>query len=131
MIHTARARAYVAYVGDNPHPGLAHRRVDHSEFGKEGLARELYMDEEDGPQSAKNNAADTSLTASTQLARGYIANLQELLFSKWGRAVSPPTGLEGKQRRSNWVEKEGRDAHLLESWAEVEGGSSWKVGQIS
>ena len=84
ILHTDRARAYVAYVRDNPQLDLTHCRVNHSEAEKEGCVWKLFMDWEDGQEFADDEDEETILTVSTQLADGYIANLKEWLPAQGG-----------------------------------------------
>ena len=121
VLHTDRARAYVAYAMDNPQLDLVHCRVNHSEAEKEGFVWKLFMDREDGPEFADNEDGETILTVSTQLADGYIANLKEWLSARGGVQRAHLRGyLKEKQWRSNWGSKKDLYAHFLECWAEME-----------
>ena len=66
ILHAGRARAYAAYVRDNPQLDLAHCRTNHSGVKKEGFAWKLFMDWGGGLDYADGEDAESSLTASAQ-----------------------------------------------------------------
>ena len=63
---------------------LVRCRVNHSAAEKAGFVWKPCVDREDGLKFADSEDAETILTASTQLAAGYIANLKEWLPVRGG-----------------------------------------------
>ena len=121
ILHTDRARAYSAYVRDNPDLELYHCRVNHSAAEEEGFTWNLYMDAEDGPEFEETPDGYTMISVSTQTADGTMGNLKTWLRGKGGVVRKDIRRfVKEYQWRTNWSKKRDLYEYFLECFAEVE-----------
>ena len=130
ILHTDRARAYSAYVVDNPHLKLSHCRVNHSAADKEGFSWNLYVDEKDGETFRGFPGDYAVISVSTQTADGAFGKLKSWLHRKGGVARRDIWRfVKEYQWRTNWSRKRDLYERFLECFAETE--EDLRTGYVS
>ena len=130
LLHTDRARAYLAYVMDNPGLKLYHCRVNHSEADKEGFSWNLYMDADDGEVFGNTPEGYTTVSVSTQKADGMLGKLKSWLHGKGGVARKDIWRfVKEYQWRANWSKRRDLYDYFLECFAETE--KDLREGRVS
>ena len=130
ILRTDRARAYSAYVVDNPGLEMYHCRANHSEADKEGFSWNLYMDADDGEEFRNPPDDYAMISVSTQKADGMLGKLKSWLHSKGGVSRKDIWRfVKEYQWRTNWSRKRDLYDYFLECFAETE--ADLREGRVS